>query len=227
MVILIVIAMWFVLKPDQYATLEGLKASRTILEFWIVEHYLLSVILLIVGYTILVAFSLPGAVFITIGAGFLFGPWWGTVYSVVGASLGAIAVFFLAKFLFVDFFRKKVGRFLAPIKSHMRENELSYLLILRLVPIFPFWLVNIVPAFLDIRPRTYIIATMIGVIPGTFVYALLGDSVGALLGAHDGINLKIIFEPRFLVPILGLSFLAAVPILYRRFRKRGCKLTHQ
>jgi len=80
---------------------------------------------------------------------------------------------------------------------------------------------------LDTRARTYIIATIIGIISGTFVWALLGDSVGRMLGTYDVINLKIIFEVRFLAPIIGLSFLAGVPILYRRLRKRACKLTHR
>ena len=101
------------------------------------------------------------------------------------------------------------------MEAGFRQNELSYLLILRLVPLFPFWLVNLVAAFLRVSLRNYAIGTVLGIIPSTFVYTLAGDRAGALLNAEENLGLEIIFEPRFLTLIFGLIVLACIPIVYR------------
>ena len=98
--------------------------------------------------------------------------------------------------------------------------SMSYLLILRLVPLFPFWLVNLVPRFLGVSLRTYAIGTLLGIIPGAFVYSLVGDGAGAVLDAGGDLNLGIIFAPRFLAPIIGLAVLACIPIVYKKIKAR-------
>jgi uncharacterized membrane protein YdjX (TVP38/TMEM64 family) len=106
------------------------------------------------------------------------------------------------------------------MEAGFNESPLCYLLILRLVPLFPFVLVNLVPAFLGVRLSTYAVGTFLGIIPGTFVYALVGDGAGAVLDAGGDLDLGVIFQPRFLAPVIGLAALAAIPIVYRRLRSR-------
>ena len=101
------------------------------------------------------------------------------------------------------------------MEAGFARNALSYLLVLRLVPLFPFFLVNLAPAFLGVPLRTYVAATFVGIMPGTFVYALVGDGAGAVLDAGGELDLGIVFEPRFLAPIVGLAALACIPILYK------------
>ena len=134
------------------------------------------------------------------------GPYLATFYVVIGATIGALAVFIAARYAFQDFFRQKVGSAAKRMEAGFRANELTYMFILRLVPLFPFWLVNLVPAFLGVSVRTYVIGTLIGIIPGAFVYSLVGDGADAVLEAGGDLYLAIIFEPRFLAPIVGLAF---------------------
>jgi uncharacterized membrane protein YdjX (TVP38/TMEM64 family) len=106
------------------------------------------------------------------------------------------------------------------MEAGFRENALSYLLVLRLVPLFPFWLVNLAPAFLGVSLRTYVIGTFFGIIPGTFVYILVGNGAGAVLDAGGELDLGLIFRPEILAPIAGLALLSLVPIAYKRIKAR-------
>ena len=117
----------------------------------------------------------------------------------------------------------KAGPALQRMEAGFRENALNYLLVLRLIPLFPFWLVNLVPAFLGVSLRHYVIGTFIGIIPGTFVYASLGNGLGAILDAGGAPDLKIIFSPEILIPIVGMAVLALLPVVYKRWKARQAK----
>ena len=101
-----------------------------------------------------------------------------------------------------------------------RENAFNYLLVLRLIPLFPFWLVNLAPAFAEVRLRTFVAATALGIIPGTFVFALVGNGFGALAAAGQEPGLDVILRPAVLAPVIGLAVLALVPVVYRKMRGR-------
>ena len=214
------LAAFFVFDLNQYVSLDALKTHRETLQSWVVNYGVLTAAIFMLVYALAVAFSVPGAVFITIAGGFMFGPYLGTVYVVVGATIGAVGVFLAAKYALGDVLRARAGPAIKRMEAGFRENEMSYLLILRLVPLFPFWLVNLVPAFLGVSLRTYTIGTLLGIIPGAFVYALVGVGAGAVLDAGGDLNLGIIFEPRFLAPIIGLAVLACIPIVYKKIRGR-------
>jgi uncharacterized membrane protein YdjX (TVP38/TMEM64 family) len=214
------LAAFFVFDLNQYVSLGALKTHREELQSWVVNYGAMSAVIFMAAYALAVAFSIPGAVFITIAGGFMFGPYLGTVYVVIGATVGAVGVFLAAKYALGDVLRAKAGPAIKRMEAGFRENEMSYLLILRLVPLFPFWLVNLVPAFLGVSLRTYTIGTLLGIIPGAFVYSLVGDGAGAVLDAGGDLNLGIIFAPRFLAPIIGLSVLACIPIVYKKIKAR-------
>lgn len=170
-------------------------------------------------YAVSTVFSLPGGAVLTILGGFLFGPWIGVPLALIGATAGATGLFLAARYVFRDALRARVGPAMRRMEDGFNENALSYLLFLRLVPVFPFWLVNLVPAFLGVRLGTYVLATFAGIVPGTLVYVLVGDGLGAVLEAGGALDLGIIFEPRFLAPILGLAALALVPVLYKKLKR--------
>jgi uncharacterized membrane protein YdjX (TVP38/TMEM64 family) len=174
----------------------------------------------ILVYAVSTAFSLPGGALLTILGGFLFGPWIGVPLTLVGATAGATGLFLAARYVFHDALRARAGAAMRRMEDGFNENALNYLLFLRLVPAFPFWLVNLVPAFLGVKLGTYVLATFIGIVPGTIVYSLVGDGLGAVLEAGGELSLGIIFEPRFLAPILGLAVLALLPVLYKSVRRR-------
>lgn len=210
----------FAFDLDRFVTLDALKSHHEQLRALAESYGAFSGIVFVFVYALVVAFSIPGAVFVTIAGGLLFGPYLSTVYVVLGATSGALAVFLAARYALRDFFRARVGGAVRRMEAGFRDNELSYMFILRLVPIFPFWLVNLVPAFLGVSIRNFVLGTFIGIIPGAFVYSLVGDGAAAILDAGGDIDLGIIFAPRFLAPIVGLALLACVPIVYKKIRGR-------
>ncbi len=170
-------------------------------------------------YAVCTALSLPTGLLLSTLGGFLFGTAWGGLSNVVGATLGATIVFLAAKTILGDLLRARAGPFLQKLEAGFRENELSYMLVLRLVPLFPFWLVNLAPAFLGVRTSTFVIGTFFGIIPGAFVFASVGTGLGAILesgGTPDG---SAILQPRVLLPIIGLVVLSLIPVVVKRFRR--------
>ena len=217
-VLVVGLGAYFAFGLDEYFTLDSLKENRVVLREWVTAHGLSAGLVYAAVYAVAISLSIPGGLILTIAGGFLFGPYWATLYVVVGATIGATVVFLAARYALADFLRAKAGNALAKMEAGFNEHPKSYLLVLRLVPLFPFWLVNIVPAFLGVSLGNYVIATFVGIIPGTFVYALVGDGAGAVLDQGKDLDLGIIFEPRFIWPIVGLAVLALVPVVYNKIR---------
>jgi uncharacterized membrane protein YdjX (TVP38/TMEM64 family) len=209
---------WFDL--GQYLSLDALKTHREALVDWVARNGAVAWLVYLLAYAAATLFSLPGGALLTIVGGFLFGPLLGTGLTVVGATLGAMGLFLAARYVFHDYLLRKAGPALKRMEAGFNENALSYMLFLRLVPAFPFFIVNLVPAFLGVNLCVYVISTFLGIIPGTLVYALVGDGVGAVLDAGGELNLGIIFEPRFLAPILGLSLLSLIPVVLKKLRRK-------
>ncbi|MEE2699221.1 MAG: VTT domain-containing protein [Pseudomonadota bacterium] len=186
---------------------------------WYDKHPSTAISIYFVLYVLVVVLSLPGAVWLSIVAGFLMGTWVATSLVVFAATLGALGIFFIARYLLTDFFRKKTGSFIRKMEAGFQENELSYILALRLVPVFPFWLVNIVPALFGVSVRTFVVGTFIGIIPGTAVFCSIGNGLGALLDQGRMPVLDIIFEPKIIGPLLALAVLSLTPIVFKKLKK--------
>jgi uncharacterized membrane protein YdjX (TVP38/TMEM64 family) len=211
---------FFAFGLDDYVSLRMLKENRRILADWVGQSGAMALVAYILAYTLVTAFSIPGGAVMTIAGGFLFGPWLGGALSVVGATVGATVLFIAARYAFADLLRARAGPAIRKMEDGFRENAFSYMLFLRFIPVFPFFLVNLAAAFLGVKLRTYVIGTLIGIIPGTFVYASLGDGFSAIVEKGGEIDLGIIFEPRFLLPIVGLAVLALAPVVYKKLRGR-------
>ena len=220
-ILLLGLALFLLLGLERYFSFEMLSRNHAALTSWVGEHAVAAALLYVLAYALVVAFSLPIAVVVTPVGGFLFGVWLGAVLSVIGATVGSIAVFLAARSAFYDLFHARAGRSLARLEEGFRRDSFSYLLFLRLVPVFPFWLVNIVPALLGIKLGPYALATLIGIIPGALVYSSVGAGLGVLIDSGKVPDLGIIFEWQILLPLFGLTALALVPVLYTRLRGRG------
>lgn len=208
---------FFALGLDRYVTLDTLRDNRQTLSAWVAENWALAAFIYVLAYIAMVAFSLPGGLVATLTGGFLFGTIFGGVLTVFGATVGATAIFLAAKTALGETLREKAGPKLRKLEDGFGKNAFSYMLVLRLVPVFPFFLVNLAPAFLGVPLRTYVVATFLGIIPGTFVFASLGNGLGAIFDAGRDPDLGLIFEPEILGPILALALLALLPVVYRRF----------
>lgn len=213
-------AAFFAFGLDQYLSFDALRENRQWLVDTVAANHLLSAAVFILLYAVAVAVSLPGASLFTLAGGFLFGAVLGTVYVVLAATLGAVGIFLAARTAFSDILRAKAGPWLAKLQDGFHENELSYLLFLRLVPAFPFFIVNIVPAFLGVSLRTYTVATLVGIIPGTAVYAVFGAGLGEILASDAELSLAGVLSPELVIGMVGLAVLALVPVLVRRFRRK-------
>ncbi|MDP6603785.1 MAG: TVP38/TMEM64 family protein [Rhodospirillales bacterium] len=210
---------FFAFGLDHYLGFEALRDHRQTLLVWRSEHHVLSAVGYVLLYAPIVAFSIPGAVWMTIAGGFLFGLWAATGYVVVGATAGATALFLAARLGLGEAFRARAGPTVRKMEKGFRENALSYLLVLRLIPLFPFWLVNLVPAFLGVRLSTFVLGTFLGIIPGSFVYVLVGNGLAMIIDAGKQPDLGVIFEPEVLIPICGLVLLSLIPIAYKKLRR--------
>lgn len=223
-VVVAAIGAFFALGLDRYLTFEALKDNRAFLQDWTQEHGVLAAVVFIAAYCVMVALSLPGAVWATLAGGFVFGTWMGGLYVVIGATLGALLIFLIARYALADFFRAKTGNAVKRMEAGFNDNALSYMFVLRLIPLFPFWLVNLVPAFLGVSVRTYIIGTFFGIMPGSLVYASVGNGLGAVFEEGGTPDLGIIFNPEVLLPILALAALSLVPVIYKKVKSgRGAK----
>lgn len=220
LVLIVGFSAFFAFELDRFVSLEALKENRETLRMLVSDNGIVALLAFGVIYAVVIAFSLPGGLVMTLTGGFLFGAIGGGLVVVVGATVGATALFMIARTALGDVLRAKAGPFLSKMEDGFRQNALSYLLVLRLIPLFPFWLVNLVPAFLGVSTTTYIIGTFVGIIPGTFVYASVGNGLGALIDAGQDPDLGIIFRPEILGPLIGLAVLALLPVIYKRIQAR-------
>lgn len=211
-------AAFFALGGHRYLTWESLRDNRDLLQRWVADNTLLAYVGYATGYAAITALSLPFGALATLAGGFLFGWLAGTICVVVGATAGAIAVFLAARSALGDVLARRAQGFMGRMKEGFSANQFSYLLFLRLMPIFPFWLVNIVPALLGMRLMPYALATVLGIIPGTLVFAAVGNGLGTVFDRGESPDFDLIFRPAILLPILALAVLSLAPVLYRRWQ---------
>ncbi|MFO1412930.1 MAG: TVP38/TMEM64 family protein [Burkholderiales bacterium] len=208
------IGAFFALGGPGYLTLESLQQHRDELLAFTQSHYPLAFALAFATYVAAVAFSLPGAVLLSLAAGFLFGKWMGTLLVVFAATLGATLVFVAARYVFAEAARRRMGALGERINAGFTRDAWSYLLFLRLVPAFPFFLVNLAPAFSSIPLSTFVGATFVGIIPGTFVFVNLGETLGRIDSLQGLVS----------APTLGafalLGVLSLLPVAVRWWRGR-------
>ncbi|MDR3499055.1 MAG: TVP38/TMEM64 family protein [Parvibaculum sp.] len=215
------LGLFFALGLNRYATLDTLRDNRQALSAWVAANEVEAALVYMGVYALMVAFSVPGALVATLTGGFLFGTVIGGLCTVIAATIGATILFVAAKSALGDVLRARAGSSIARMEEGFRENAFSYLLVLRLVPIFPFFLVNLAPAFLGVSLLTFVGATFLGIIPGTFVFASLGNGLGAVFDAGGTPDLGLIKQPQVIGPLLALAALALVPVIYRRFRRKS------
>jgi len=167
------------------------------------------------AYVGVVAFSVPGAVWLTLLGGFLFGIGPGAAMTVLSATLGATLIFLAARTALGGWLRARAEGWIGKLEAEFRAGEVSFLLIMRLVPAVPFFVANLAPAFLGARLVNFVWTTLLGIIPGSLVYVSIGAGLGEQLERGESPDLGVIFEPHILAPLLGLAFLAALPVVLR------------
>jgi uncharacterized membrane protein YdjX (TVP38/TMEM64 family) len=212
------LALAYAFGLHEYASLDALRDNRAALKAFVDQNYVLAFLAFIALYALLVSLVFfPGAAILTVAGGLLFG-YWGAAATVIGATIGATVVFLIAKTALGSALRAAAGGYVAKFEEGFKEGEFSYMLALRLVPAFPFWVVNIVPALLNANLGKFILSTALGIIPGTFVFTSIGHAAGTAFDQGETVTLTgHLTRPEVLIPIIGLILLSLLPVAYRRF----------
>lgn len=209
---------YFTLKD--YLTFDTLRDNRDALLAFRDAHYSLMMLSFVGVYFLIVAFSLPGAAVASVTGGFLFGLWAGTGFNVIAATFGAVAIFLAARAGLgktlsakMDASEGVVGR----LKAGLQENEISVLFILRLVPVVPFFIANLVPALVGVKFRNFVVTTFLGIMPGAFVFTSIGVGLGEVFDRGERPDLSLLWAPHVIGPLLGLAALSALPMVFKYF----------
>ena len=205
-------AAFFALGGNHYLNFQALKGNRDVLLMYTRNNYWLLFSLAVLIYTISVALSIPVATLLSLATGFLFGRWIGLVVITISATLGAALIFLATRYVFAETAQRRMGPAAKKIISGFHENDFNYLLFLRLVPLFPFWLVNLASAFTPIKIWTYLLATALGIMPAAFVFANLGESLGRIDASDQ------LLSSRTVGALVLLGIFALFPILIKKYR---------
>ncbi|HMG50061.1 MAG TPA: VTT domain-containing protein [Inquilinus sp.] len=220
-ILLLGLATFFAFGLNRQVSLETLSRNEAEITGWVAANPLAAAVLYVAALATAIAFALPASALLTAASGFLFGVWIGAMLSVLGGTLGAAVLFIAARTAFRDLFHARAGAALARLEEGFRRDGFSYVLFLRFVPIFPSWLVSSVSALLGMNPGRFALATMLGIIPGSLIFASIGADFGLLFKNGQTPDLGAIFQARTLLPLLGLAILSLMPVLYRRWRRRS------
>jgi uncharacterized membrane protein YdjX (TVP38/TMEM64 family) len=231
-ILVLLMAVAFSQGLHKHLTLSNLIMQRQELIGYVQHNFLLASLVFLIVYVVCVALSFPGASLLTIAGGFLFGWIAGGFVTVIGATIGACAVFIVARSSFGEVLTRRAGPFLSRLAEGFRKEGFSYLLFLRLTPVFPFWLVNIAPAIFQMRLPTYALATFIGIIPGTFAFAFIGSGLDSVIEAQEAaspgcaaagtcqVEVSALVTPQLLAAFFALGIASLIPVVLKKVRSR-------
>ncbi|MFG6561715.1 TVP38/TMEM64 family protein [Sulfitobacter sp. 1A15299] len=203
-----------------YLSFDALRDNREALIAFRDSNYLLTALVFVAAYVVIVAFSLPGATVATLTGGFLFGLFPGALYNVSAATLGAVVIFLAAQWGLGARLKERMDAsegMVRKIKAGIDDNQWSMLFFIRLVPVVPFFVANLLPAFLGVPLFRFVISTFFGIMPGALVFTSVGAGLGAVFARGETPDLGIIFAPHILLPILGLCVLSLLPMAIKTF----------
>jgi len=224
LVVILAIAVAGYFTLGEYLSFDSLRDNREDLLAYRDQYYALSVLGFMIIYVTIVAFSLPGAAVASLTGGFLFGVFPGVPLNVISATIGASIIFTAARYGLGETLSRKMDASqgaIKRVKDGLRENELSFLLLMRLVPAVPFFAANLIPALVGVRLGRFVLTTFIGIIPGALIYTWVGAGLGEVFASGQSPDFGMIFRPYILGPILGLCILAALPVILKILRKKA------
>jgi uncharacterized membrane protein YdjX (TVP38/TMEM64 family) len=205
----------------QYLNFHHLKEHKQTIVAWTAANYKLAVGLYMLFYIATVSMSIPGNFIFAMTGGMLFGLWQGLLYALISATIGSVFIFLAIKLAFSDWFKQRTDRWIAKMEQGFNQNAFNYIVVLRLIPIFPFWLVNIVAAILGVRTVVFGLGTLLGIIPLMTVYVSLGRHLSQIIDSDQAIGLNLFAQPGIILPLMGLAVLALLPVGYNRLKKKS------
>lgn len=221
LIVIVAAALVYATGAWRYLSLGALREHQTALRAMAAAHPAMALAAFIAVYAAYTLSSVPGATILTLAGGLIFGVWLGALATIVGATVGATAVYLLARSVFAEALTRRAerrGGVLKRLTAGFKRDAFSYLLTLRLVPAVPFWLVNIAAGVAGAPPRAYLVATVLGIVPATLIYSAVGAGLRDVFASAGRPTLASLAHPHLLLPLLGLAALSLAPVLFRRFR---------
>lgn len=218
-IILLCIAAYY-FHLETYLNLEQLQKHHQEITDWTSKHYVTAVFIFLVFYFIAVLSSTPIPVFLNIVGGFLFGLLLGTMYVLIASTLGALCVFLAVNTTLGQWLKERATPWISKMRKGIHKNAFTYLLVLRVTPLFPVWLVNIAPAMLNVPLRTFFFSTVIGSIPGSFFYSAIGKGITNIIGRKGTIHYIDILTPPIWIAIIFLTALSFLPLIYNKLKAK-------
>ena len=215
---ILLIGVFFAFDLNQFISYEGLAENEAALKRAVTDNPFVTAAAYMAVYITAVAFSLPGALWLSLAGGLMFGTWAGGVIIVISATLGASGLFVAARYIIGDALRARAGPALQKFEAAFNRDAWSYMLVLRLLPIFPFFIVNLGAALVGVRFPIFLLTTFFGIMPGTFVFASIGNGISVLLQAGESPDLSVMQSPEILGPLVALAVLSLAPIIWRRMK---------
>jgi uncharacterized membrane protein YdjX (TVP38/TMEM64 family) len=203
----------------QLVSWQSLAAHQAWLKEQPATHPIAAPVAYVALYALVTALSVPGAGVLTVVGGLVFGPFQGAALAVAGATSGAILLFLGARSTLARPVAQRAGPLLARIRPGLERDGFNYLLAIRLVPIVPFWIVNLAPALAGMRLVPFALATFLGIVPATVVFASIGSGIAGVLAAGEQPDLSAVFSLPVLLPLIGLALLSLLPVLWRRWKR--------
>ena len=219
LVLVLAIIAIFASGVGRYLSLDALQTHEAALRAFVDDNLILALVAFVAVYALATAVSFPGAVVLTLAGGYLFGTWVGGTATVIGATIGSILVFYVVQTSLGEALRAKAeadGGTLKKVIDGVRDGAFGYILTLRLIPVAPFWLVNVAAALANAPFKAYALATLVGIMPATFIYSGIGAGIGAVIARGETPDLGVIFEPKVLLPLVALGLLSLGTTLYQR-----------
>lgn len=208
---------FFYFDFTRYLSLENLRDHQQLLTTWTRGHVALAVMVYIVSYVCTILFAMPTSGVFMLTAGLMFGFRLGFVCALISALLGAILFFLIIKYTLSDWVRNKMGERVKNFEKGFQQDAFHYILTLRLIPVFPFSIVNLASALFNVKLRSFSLATVLGLLPATFIYVSIGGNLSVIFSQQATLDVNMFFQPRIIVMFLAMALLAIMPVVYKYF----------
>ncbi len=218
---IIIAILWtiYFLNKD-FFKLQTFFSNLEIIQNFILQNFLISIFIVILSYSFLIMCNFPFASLLSMINGFLFGTWLGGAISIVGGTIGALGVFLIAKFFFLDFIKRKFLNKYSYIENYFNKNDLELMILIRIVPGTPFFLQNLILAGLGANNKKFFYTTLIGLAPWSFIFGSIGQGLEEIFVNETELSFSLIAQPEYLIPIGFIAFLIIMIILFKKKFKK-------
>ncbi len=214
----IIVILWilYFLNKD-FFQLQTFFFNLEIIQNYILQNFFISIFIFIISYSFLIMCNFPFASLLSMINGFLFGTWLGGAISIIGGTIGAFSIFLISKFFFLDFIKRKFLNKYSHIENYFNKNDLELMILIRVIPVVPFFIQNLILAGLGAKNKKFFYTTLIGLAPWSFIFGSIGQGLEEIFINKTQLTFSLITQPQYMVP---LSIIVVLIIFILIFKKK-------